>query len=217
MGARLCIPKKQQINPIITDLTYKSAGLLFYSDKHVIGGYQPNKKTPFISGFGGKRKEGETFFETAIRETVEELFDIKDVPIELINKLRYSLIINETIQSNGYVMLSLFFPELIKLFQTCKEFKIKSPLYQKMPSTIEELIFQRKINKSAEISHIVLLPFVKCNDAEFYADEEYINDINTIIKQKIKNKIKQVESYLLSNITSSPSSSIYSSRIVSVG
>ena len=57
---------------------FRAAGSVFTDSKIILAGYQPRKKKPFISGIGGKREEGESYMDTAIRETVEELFEFKD-------------------------------------------------------------------------------------------------------------------------------------------
>ena len=50
---------------------FMGAGCIFTNGTHVLAGFQPNKKSPAISGFGGKRHGTETFTQTALRETLE--------------------------------------------------------------------------------------------------------------------------------------------------
>ena len=57
-------------------MEYTSAGCIFTNGTHILGGYQPNKQAPCISGIGGKREGCEEFVETAMREMLEEIFGI---------------------------------------------------------------------------------------------------------------------------------------------
>jgi hypothetical protein len=44
-----------------------------------------------VSGLGGKREEGEEFWTTALRETVEELFELSTVPPGWIEQIQCSV------------------------------------------------------------------------------------------------------------------------------
>jgi hypothetical protein len=57
-------------------MEYTSAGCIFTNGTHILGGYQPNKQAPCISGIGGKREDCEEFVQTAMREMLEEIFGI---------------------------------------------------------------------------------------------------------------------------------------------
>ena len=61
------------------------AGIMFTDGKLVLAGY--NSKHLFISGIGGKIKENETPILTAVRETVEELFELEEIPGRLLDRL----------------------------------------------------------------------------------------------------------------------------------
>lgn len=136
-----------------------NAGCIFTNGTHVLGGFQPKKC--IISGIGGKAEGSETPFETALRETIEELFEIKDVEKELINKLLIELKTYSDIKiTDFYVSFIFSFKELERLLKILKRYRLVSPLYSTFPQTWMDLIFQRKIDIEAEVSHLCLLPIL---------------------------------------------------------
>ena len=153
-----------------------SAGIMFTNGTHVLCGYQPNKKNPIISGFGGKIKENETFNIAAIRETLEELFNINPssdllLYLENILKTRYSSF------NKKYYIIKLSFSDLFKIIKILASKEYISPLYDFWPINIRELIFNRKIIYTNEISHLCILP---CKQ-DLKIDQYFIDDINLLI------------------------------------
>lgn len=73
--------KRKRPNNSNTNTTnFRSAGIVFTNGKVVLAGYQRKIRngreiSTFISGIGGATEEGETPLQTAIRETVEEIYD----------------------------------------------------------------------------------------------------------------------------------------------
>lgn len=149
------------------------AGILFTNGTHILCGYQPNKKKAIISGFGGKIKENETLNITAIRETLEELFDINpssDLLLDLENilKTRYS-----SFNKNYYIM-KLSFSDIFKIIKILALRDYVSPLYDIWPNNIRELLFNRKNIHTNEISHLCILPY----KPNLVIDQYFIDDIN---------------------------------------
>jgi hypothetical protein len=62
-----------------TQFTCEAAGIVFTNGTHILAGYQPRKKNPHISGLGGSKQKDESYMQTAWRETLEELFELKDI------------------------------------------------------------------------------------------------------------------------------------------
>jgi hypothetical protein len=131
---------------------YQSAGCIFTDGKQVLGGYQ--KKGSYISGLGGRRKNGEDYHQTAIRETIEELFEIEpsDTHIEELQKIKYS----KKILNEFYVALVYDFNDLITFMQISKKYVVRSPLYVNFPETIVDLLLQRKIRNTSEVQQLYL-------------------------------------------------------------
>ena len=156
------------------------SGIFFTNGELVLCGYQSNKKIPNISGFGGKREDNDkTLIHTAIRETLEELFNIKP-DIELINNIILMFNTNKTIINNDYYLIIYSFDNLELLLQLLQKNNIHSNLYDKFPSNISELIFTRKIDINAEISHLCLLPLKE----NLQLNSDFIQDINYLLVQK---------------------------------
>lgn len=159
MGAKQTKPSVTA-NPV-TSLPYTSAGCVFTDGNLFLAGYQPNKKRPCISGLGGSKKKGELPQQTALRETLEELFHIKKVPKELVDRLQ--ILPTKLTQNGSYIMYIYTFKQLEEILGLCLAAGIESPLYTSIPQTLSDLLLHRKQNKKAEISHLCLLPLVKHN------------------------------------------------------
>lgn len=148
--------KAKKVHPI--DIPYKAAGTVFTDGKLMLAAFQPHKKIPVISGIGGKREEGERAIYTAVRETLEELFEFKDISAELIEKIIKTIPPKKIIRNGSYVFAVYNFKDLISILKLVK--RNKSPLYKKMPTTLDDLLFNREVTTKAELSHLSLLPVV---------------------------------------------------------
>lgn len=160
---------------------FTGAGCIFYNGTHVLAGYQPNKKIPFISGIGGKREANESVYQTAFRETLEELFGYTEKNEALYKELEDTLIPKNYIESNGYVSIIYSFDDLSILLNICFTFKITTSYYRLFPSDLVSLLFNRLSPKDAEISHLLLLPLVDHNAEKQYVDSDFLNDIRQVI------------------------------------
>lgn len=167
--------------PIIQD--FYAAGCFFYNGVHVLAGYQPNKRSPHISGIGGSREPNEDYFTTAIRETLEELFNLDIVDPLLISKIRMELHPLDILILKGYVILVYSFKDLERIIQIVYSSGLKSSLYKTRPYTVSDLIFKRSVNFKAEISHLVLLPFIKHRDTANFMDRNFLRDLRAIFNE----------------------------------
>jgi hypothetical protein len=157
---------------------YTGAGCVFTDKYHILAGYQPRKNIPFISGFGGSKHPGETALVTAIRETIEELYDIAHVPDDLINTIHNAIRPMKLVSSGTYVLAIYSLRDLEILVNVVETYGIESPLYTKLPHTVPELIFWRKKSNTAEISHILLLPYVKEHETNSpFVDPLFLEDM----------------------------------------
>jgi hypothetical protein len=166
--------QKKQVKPIIDSVT--AAGCIFTNETHILAGYQPNKTTPYISGFGGNRLEGEPYEHTAVREMIEELFDI-EATYDMITWILNDLKPLRSIKHTGYMVLQYTFDDLDKIIKYLEPTGVNSTLYKVWPKNLYDLIFTRTPTKSSEISTICLLPFVK----DIVIDDKFKKDIDEII------------------------------------
>jgi hypothetical protein len=165
--------------PKTTRENFVSAGCIFTNKTHILAGYQPNKKTPYISGFGGKRIGDEDFRITAMRETLEELFDMKDIPIDLINHINDQIVPIKVIINGTHINLVMSFHHIIDILRYLRDYGINTCMYSnRFPYTISELIFERKANKTSEIKHLCILPV----DTILPVDPLFVEDLNLLLK-----------------------------------
>ena len=129
------------------------AGCMFTDGVRVLAGYQ--NKTGKISGFGGKSNEGETAIQTALRETVEELFGVEVVTVELIAKLPVS---DHRIDYPQYTCFIYSFTDLETFLRRSKRVLGSSSLYEEFPETLGDLLFRRISGDDCEVSELYLLP-----------------------------------------------------------
>lgn len=161
---------------------YSAAGTLFTNGSYILAGFQPNKSVPIISGIGGKSLPGEDCHTTAIREMIEELFDIYPVPadiIEAIKPVKYEYVMTH----NAYYNVVYTFNSLTVILDILRMKGLCSPLYDSFPITVIELIMNRKIldEKLSEISHLMLIPTSGKYDS-YQVDKYLIEDIQELIR-----------------------------------
>lgn len=118
-----------------------SSGCLFTNGSHVLAGWQKGS----LGGFGGKMEAGESWIETAWRETLEELFELAPTPIQtvipiILERTKYSNIIRH----DQYTAFVYSFKDLEKIMMILKTHHVVSPLYRRFPITVSELVFGRK-------------------------------------------------------------------------
>ena len=158
---------------------FLAAGCIFTDGNLILAGYQPTKEAPIISGLGGKREGDEFLEETAIRETVEELFEIHTLPTGLVQRIEKECIPGKVLQNGAYGIIVYNFKDLEKFLRICRSYKLVSPLYTKFPRTLDQLLFGRVVgSNSVEVTHLALLPVV----SQQVIDPSFIEDIESLIK-----------------------------------
>lgn len=165
-----------------------AAGCVFTDGSHILGGYQPLKARPYISGFGGRRNDGETVAETAIREMLEELFEFDKIPRELLCTIK-EIPPAHILENGGYVLFVYSFRDLELILDFASSYT--SPLYKTMPRTLLQLVSERTIcterrrgTKLQEITHLALLPFVE----RLALDSAFVGDITLIIQAMLESR-----------------------------
>ena len=146
----------------------KSAGCIFTDGNLILAGYQP--KGPFISGIGGSSNKDEPPIITAMREVVEELLDINpcDDLLNHLEGLRYT----RKIVNGSYTIFVYSFIDLATILQLVKNYNPKTHLYEKFPTTVQDLVFNRRI-ANIEVSHLCILPLKKI----LKFDKYFISDL----------------------------------------
>jgi hypothetical protein len=153
---------------------YKSAGCIFIDKNLILSGYQKKNSKYIISGIGGKKENNDKNpNHTAIREMIEELFDVTTLPDKLLNEL-IEIKPKKIITSKNHVNFIFTFFQLDEMLEIMYDYKIRSNLYPIFPTCINELLFNRKINNNCEILHLCLLPIVK---TKIIIDNDFMNDI----------------------------------------
>ncbi len=136
-----------------------NAGCLFTDSRHVLAGFQPNKPKKIISGFGGKAEGNEITFQTAWRETLEELFEIPQEKILLlIQEIPIYISYSKSYTNGNYTVFVYSFDDLLTLLQLCKTKHIVSPIYNTFPTELFELILFRQPKNVSEVQQLTLLP-----------------------------------------------------------
>jgi 8-oxo-dGTP pyrophosphatase MutT (NUDIX family) len=174
---RRLIGRRNPEPKIYPEVFYKAAGVVFTNGIHFLAAYQPYKNPGIISGIGGSKEPGETLLHTAIRETIEELFEYKKVPVKMIEAVIESVPYKKIIKNGSYVFLLYSFHDLIKLLKVVKGFGLVSPLYTVFPLTLNDLVFSRILGPAAELSHLAILPLI----SDLKIDANLLEDIPQII------------------------------------
>ena len=158
-----CYTATSAVPPLPDMGEFTAAGTMFTNGNTVLAGYQKEDRSPSIHGIGGKREGSETYMQTALRETVEELFAVRKVPASLIKTLESALKSTRVHKSDSYVLVVYTFTDLETLLKLAAAALKTSPLYSTFPKTISSLIFDRNpdVEPRPEIVHLCVLPVVK--------------------------------------------------------
>jgi 8-oxo-dGTP pyrophosphatase MutT (NUDIX family) len=141
-------------------MDFSSAGILFEDsgDEEIqyLSGWTPSLNA--WSGFGGKRRDSETAWQTALREVIEELFGLrvkKDVLHSLVEKITPM----EFFQNGTYVCFVCPLHIVFELATYLEGFGYKSPFYIKFPISVYELLESRNYESvdRVEITDLTLL------------------------------------------------------------
>jgi hypothetical protein len=157
------------------------AGVIFTDGKLMLCGYQPHKPVPFISGIGGKCEDGEDKLTCAIREMIEELFEIKYIVPLIISSMK-ELVPKKVIEMKYYYIVIYSFEDLDRFLKMLSTLNIRSPLYETFPTCLTELLFNRKTDDIySEISHLALLPVINHPNNVPFIDSNLLDDMRNIL------------------------------------
>jgi hypothetical protein len=160
------------------NLPFSAAGILFSNDTHVLAGYQPHKKQPCITGIGGSKKEGEPALQTAWRETIEELFECETIPPKLLQLCERNFPPHHWFSRGDYICFQYSFEDLLAFLNLVKRVRLSTSLYESYPTTLLELLMNRKHSETSEIQSLCLLPFVRETTGLLHIHEEFCLDMD---------------------------------------
>jgi NUDIX domain len=161
----------------------RAAGCVFLNNNNeILSGYSP--KFSCFSGFGGKREDDEMPRQTAFRETIEELLDIKP-PVALVNELARLFSSRPFLQRDEYGFMVLSYDDYTAIAKTVKKYFNTSSFYDTFPMTMFHLIIDRKPDYTKEVTTLRTLtmgvPPLEDVDTEFVHDWrqaiDYLRDI----------------------------------------
>jgi len=165
-----------------TQTPYKGAGILFLDGPLALAGVQKHRKViegsldARLSGFGGRKEETDIdWVHTAFREVIEELFDVTDVSVAFINQLRVAIPYRPFDEVGSYINMRCSFADLQTILKIASN-HIKSPLYKKMPLTLDELLLSREPQISSEIGPLALIPVL----VSVLVDPDFTEDLKKI-------------------------------------
>ena len=184
MFACFCSPSVAPLIPYpsVSAEPYQGAGILFLEGPVALAGIQKHRQVlkgaaePRLSGFGGRREDQDIdWVHTAFRETLEELFGLEDVSVTLIQQLRAKVPYRASFKTGEYWVLQSSFEDLKTLLQIASKY-VQSPLYSRMPLSLEELITRRSPQSISEIGALALVPL-----SSPYIDTNFTEDLRKAV------------------------------------
>ena len=167
-------------------MNFTGAGCMFFNEQYLLAGYQPRKQKPVLSGLGGKREGEEDILTTALRETLEELFELETVPLEWITAIQESVPNKGLLKNGEYVSVLYSFDDLQKILDLLKEKGCQSQLYEYFPTNLLPLLFNRRQLKTPpEISHLTLLPLVFHALETPFVSPSFLKDMRLLLQSGV--------------------------------
>lgn len=165
-------------------MNFTSAGCIFYNEQFILAGYQPRKQKPIVSGLGGKREGEEDASTTALRETLEELFELQTVPLVWIQEIQATIPFHSTLQNGEYSTFLYSFDDLQKILVYLSSKGCVSELYEEFPTNVLSLLFNRKqLAYPAEVSHLLFFPLVNHPKDSPFVDRHFLSDIRLLLSK----------------------------------
>jgi hypothetical protein len=158
-------------------MNYESAGCLFHDENTFLAGFQ--RKQQRWTSFGGKKYHGETAFSTAMREVVEEVFEIRMTQKTIAN-LICTIPLSIPTQDGSYIYYKYPYRILFTIAELLEYEGYQSPLYDVWPTTLSELIEKRKSCSECEIEKIQLFSAKEIHDMRLAFDKFFLLDLTKL-------------------------------------
>lgn len=156
---------------------------MFVNKTHILAGLHTARRQyqVRVCGFGGKANPGEKWYETAFRETIEELFHVSRIPSALFNDLLH--ICPQTViyyeDDFPYATIVYSFEQLPVFMKVCRKHLHQSPLYPIFPTTLQTLLETRLPARDTEIMQCILWPR-SVRNRHFRISKEFMTDIRRL-------------------------------------
>jgi len=158
-------------------MDYESAGCLFHDETSFLAGFQ--RKQQRWTSFGGKKYHHEKAFETAMRETIEELFEIQITQKTLAN-LICTIPLSIPTQDGSYVYYKYPYDVIFEIINVLEQDGYTSPLYQRWPRTLFELVQKRAFCNVCEIQKINIFYVSDIHDCKLAFDKFFLLDLTKL-------------------------------------
>ena len=137
-------------------MSFSAAGILFQHEAKFLSGWNPSLGA--WSGFGGKRRGIEYSIQTAIREVVEELFQVNPSADD-IRVLEEILSPFDFEQNGDYVVFFMNVSSLFQISVFLEKKGYRSPLYSLFPTNVVDLVEKRILpeGNTYEVTHLCFL------------------------------------------------------------
>lgn len=167
-------------------MNFTGAGCLFFNEQFLLAGYQPRKQRPVLSGLGGKKEGDEDVMTTALRETLEELFELSSVPPGWIEQIQTSVSHKGFLKNGDYVSVLYSFDQLQMILEILKTLGCESDLYEDFPTNLLSLVFNRKQMESPpEVSHLTFVPLVFHTTETPFVSPEFLKDMRLLLQSGV--------------------------------
>ncbi len=167
---------------IVRRMEYESAGCLFHDKCSFLAGFQ--RKQQKWTGFGGKKYHGETAFQTAMREVIEELFE-NQITQQTLARLICTIPLSLPNQDGTYIYYKYDYSIIFKIIQILEEDGYISPLYEEWPKNLSQLMTKRRHCAECEIQHIQLFNAKDIYDGQLYFDKFFFMDLTKLFENVI--------------------------------
>jgi len=154
------------------------AGIFFTDGKIFLCGYSQYKNK--ITGIGGKKQNNELPYETALRETIEELFEFHTISLELIDELNKKLRFDNVIGYKSYRNFIMSFDDLQIILDVVNKFNLESKVYKTLPTNFNELIYQREFVNNTELSKLYFFPLEENSEFDFSLNLDVSSYLKTL-------------------------------------
>jgi hypothetical protein len=162
-----------------------ASGVFFTNGTHILAGYQPKKQTPRITGIGGMKNEDECLLYTAIRECLEELYNPGLLPSKIVPSIMKQIKPKDCYMNGKYGIVVYSFSDLEIILNIVKKFNLVSNVYSKLPTTLQQLLFERKYDATSEVKSLCLIPIEVYSIKHYILHKELIMDMKTFLERQI--------------------------------